>query len=55
VLFADTTYYRNFIHRQFDVAQDGRFLMVRPTRAREERRLVLVQNSFEELKRLAPK
>lgn len=53
-LFPDSTYFRNLVHRQYDVAPDGRFLMVRPLRAHEER-LVLVQNFFEELKRSARK
>jgi serine/threonine-protein kinase len=53
-LFADTTYQRSFVHRQYDVAPDGkRFIMIRPLASREKSRLILVQNFFEELKRLA--
>ena len=45
-------------NRNYDVARDGRFLMVKdvtptdPASARKH--LVLVQNWFEELKRLVP-
>jgi serine/threonine-protein kinase len=55
-LFADTAFERRDVRRQYDVAPDGkRFIMVRPLSSRHERRLILVQNFFEELKRLAPK
>ena len=42
----------------FDVARDGRLLMVKPVEADAEgapRQLVVVQNWFEELRRLAPR
>ncbi len=43
---------------QFDVARDGRLLMVKPVDADGEgapSQLVVVQNWFEELRRLAPR
>jgi hypothetical protein len=42
---------------QYDAARDGRLLMVKPVDAEGDgasRQLVLVQNWFEELRRLAP-
>ena len=38
-------------HQRYDVAPDGRFLMVENS---EDFRVVLVENFFEELKRLVP-
>jgi serine/threonine-protein kinase len=53
VLFPDTIYARSSMHRQYDVSPDGkRFLMVRQVRARNEPRLVLVQDFQQELKSL---
>jgi hypothetical protein len=42
--------------RTYDVASDGRFLMIKegPRNAGSSPSLILVQNWFEELKRLAP-
>jgi hypothetical protein len=48
----DASAYELDLHQEYDVAPDGRFLMVRNrgTRETEERELVWVQNWFEELK-----
>jgi serine/threonine-protein kinase len=46
VLFSDQNYARLPTHRQYDVAPDGRFIMVRPIGAGRERRLILVRNAF---------
>jgi serine/threonine-protein kinase len=55
VLFSDTDYRRNVVHREYDVTADGeRFIMVRPMGVGVESRLILVQNFFEELRRIAP-
>jgi serine/threonine-protein kinase len=55
VLFSDTDYRRNVVHRQYDVTADGeRFIMIRPMGVGVESRLILVQNFFEELRRIAP-
>ena len=55
-LFADTAFRRADVRRQYDVAPDGkRFIMIRPLASRHESRLILVQNFFEELKRLVAK
>ena len=52
-LFADTAFPRSDARRQYDVTPDGkRFIMIRPLPSRRESRLILVQNFFEELKRL---
>jgi eukaryotic-like serine/threonine-protein kinase len=40
--------------RTYDVAPDGRFLMVKGEAAREATKLIVVVNWFEELRRLAP-
>ena len=41
---------------QYDVTADGkRFIMIRPLASRHQGRLILVQNFFEEVKRLAAK
>jgi hypothetical protein len=39
---------------RFDVAPDGRFLMARGADPEKVREIVLVQNWFEELERMAP-
>ena len=55
-LFADTAFRRADVRRQYDVTPDGkRFIMIRPLASRHESRLILVQNFFEELKRLPVK
>ena len=55
-LFADTTFQRADVHRQYDVTPDGkRFIMVRPKNSGHQSRLILVQNFSEELKRLVAK
>ena len=55
-LFADTAFRRADVRRQYDVAPDGkRFIMIRPLASRHASRLILVQNFFEELKRVAAK
>ena len=48
--------YQGQTRRSYDVAPDGRFLMIEPAGGDEARRteLVVVQNWFEELKRLVP-
>ena len=40
--------------RTYDVAPDGRFVMIEPSEADKPASLVLVKNWFEELKRLVP-
>ena len=40
--------------KEFDVARDGRFLIVKLEQDTVQRDVVLVQNWFEELKRLVP-
>jgi serine/threonine-protein kinase len=53
VLF-DVGEYVNHLGRAWDVAPDGeRFLMIKPT-ATSERKIVVVQNWFDELERLVP-
>ncbi len=55
VLFSATNYRAGAVRRQYDVTPDGqRFILVRSLGAGVESRLILVQNFFEELKRLAP-
>ncbi len=50
--------YDTHVNRNYDVARDGRFLMVKDVTPRDpasaRQHLVLVQNWLEELKRLAP-
>jgi len=41
-------------HPNYDVADDGRFLMVKSLRERAEPEIILVQNWFDELQRLVP-
>ena len=57
VLF-EANYYTDSILRPYDVAPDGRFLMLKPTSSAEEGdlplQLTVVLNWFEELKRLVP-
>ena len=50
----DTKYWGNFY--SYDVTRDGRFLMLKESGAgdRNQARMVVVLNWFEELKRLAP-
>ena len=52
VLF-DLSDYLYDIYRNYDVAPDGRFLMVKPVRAIEQK-IVVVENWLEEVKRLIP-
>jgi hypothetical protein len=40
--------------RTYDVAADGRFLMIEPNESSRAASLILVKNWFEELKRLVP-
>ena len=47
-------YGRYWASRAYDVAPDGRFLMVKTPEDMAPRRLNVVLNWFEELKRLAP-
>ena len=55
-LFPDTAFERRDVHRQYDVALDGkRFIMIRPLASRHGTRLILVQNFVEELKRVVAK
>jgi Tol biopolymer transport system component len=44
VLFSDRLYQRLGTHQQYDVAPDGRFIMVRPVGAERASRLILVRN-----------
>jgi Tol biopolymer transport system component len=44
VLFSDRLYQRLGTHQQYDVAPDGRFIMVRPVGAGRANRLILVRN-----------
>jgi serine/threonine-protein kinase len=54
VLFRDAGYLRSGVHRQYDVTPDGqRFILVRRMDAGHESQLVLVENFFEELRRIA--
>jgi serine/threonine-protein kinase len=46
VLFPDTHFIRLNTHRQYDVARDGRFIMVRPIGAGRASRLILVRNAL---------
>ena len=51
--------YYDALGRQYDVAPDGRFLMIKPASAGAEEavavpQIVMVQGWFEELKRLVP-
>ena len=41
-------------HPNYDVAEDGRFLMVKSLIERAEPEIILVQNWFDELQRLVP-
>jgi serine/threonine-protein kinase len=55
VLFSDNDYRRISARRQYDVTADGeRFMMIRRVGAGTGARLILVQNFFEELKRIPP-
>ena len=55
VLFSDRDYRRISARRQYDVTADAeRFMMIRRVGVGTEPRLILVQNFFEELKRIAP-
>jgi len=55
VLFPAEDYDASVLHPQYDVApDDSRFLMIRQTGGDDEPRMILVQNFFEELKRLVP-
>jgi serine/threonine-protein kinase len=53
-LFDGSGYVRGEIGRNWDLAPDGRFLMIRPAVAAAPPRVVYVQNFAEELRRLAP-
>jgi hypothetical protein len=58
VLFSARAYATDPTNRAYDVAPDGqRFVMLRLARGpgEDDFRLVLVENFFEELKRLVPK
>ncbi len=59
VLFSATPYVSDFNHRLYDVSPDGRrFVMLRMeagTGGASEAQLIVVQNFFEELKRLVPR
>jgi Tol biopolymer transport system component len=59
VLFSATPYVSDFNSRMYDVSRDGRrFVMLRLDRADRggtQAQLIVVQNFFEELKRLAPR
>ncbi len=51
VLFANRDYVLGGLHPAYDVApDDNRFLMIRVLPGEEDRRMILVQNFFEELK-----
>jgi serine/threonine-protein kinase len=55
VLFSGSDYLRSPVHPQYDVTPDGeRFLLLRRVGSSQESRLILVQNFFAELRRLAP-
>jgi hypothetical protein len=56
-LFSARAYAVDPVNRAYDVALDGRFVMLRLARSvgEDDFRLVLVENFFEELKRLVPK
>lgn len=56
VLFSDTEYRRDFFHAAYDVTADGqRFVMIRTSESGSlEEDLIVVENWFEELKRLVP-
>jgi hypothetical protein len=55
-LFSAIEYRRDFYHAAYDVSSDGqRFLMIRASKTGSvEEDLVVVENWFEELNRLAP-
>jgi serine/threonine-protein kinase len=54
VLFSAAPYQAGAVHRRYDVTEDGeRFILIRPTSTGVESRLILVQNFFEELGRIA--
>ena len=53
-MFDSGDYYFSAGGRHYDIAPDGkRFLMIKPA-MESEARIILVQNWFEELKRLVP-
>ena len=55
-LVFEGSYYTGLLSRNYDVSPDGRFLMIRQGSLTDAAppQLVLVQNWFEELKRLVP-
>ena len=55
VLFTDATLHSSILHPQYDVAPDGRFLMIRQLRGEAAGRVILIQNFVDELKRLMPR
>ena len=57
VLFSATDYAADPFHQMYDVSRDGRFVMLRlgETDLGGEARLIVVENFFEELKRLVPR
>jgi serine/threonine-protein kinase len=54
VLFSAARYRTNLNHRQYDVAPDGRFLMLRSLGEDEESEWILVLNFFEQLRSAVP-
>ena len=55
VLFSGSGYRISTFHRQYDVTPDGeRFLFIRRVGANQQSRMILVQNFFEELRRVVP-